>query len=85
MTFYGKICIPNSFWSIASLAVFLYDATITTGEEIRYFWRRRVTGAAILFWLNKYMAILDSALYLATYIVSSDKVSFFQQLSSPYY
>ena len=85
MTLCGKICILGSFWSIGSLVVFLYDEIITTGEEIRYFWRRRVTGAAILFWLNKYMAILDSALYLGTYIHSSDKVGFFQKLSSPYH
>ena len=67
------------------LVLLWYDLLITTGEEVRCFWGRRVTGAAILFWLNKYMAILDSALYLGTYILSSDTVSFFQKLSTPYH
>ncbi|EJF61357.1 hypothetical protein DICSQDRAFT_35794, partial [Dichomitus squalens LYAD-421 SS1] len=39
-------------------AVFLYDTIITTGEEIRCFWGRKITGAVILFWLNKYMTML---------------------------
>ncbi|TBU24948.1 hypothetical protein BD311DRAFT_855376, partial [Dichomitus squalens] len=38
--------------------VFLYDTILTTGEEVRCFWGRKVTGAAILFWLNKYMTML---------------------------
>ncbi|EJF61397.1 hypothetical protein DICSQDRAFT_45519, partial [Dichomitus squalens LYAD-421 SS1] len=36
----------------------LYDTILTTGEEVRCFWGRKVTGAAILFWLNKYMTML---------------------------
>ncbi|TBU54967.1 hypothetical protein BD310DRAFT_934758 [Dichomitus squalens] len=43
---------------IAGSAVFLYDTILTTGEEVRCFWGRKVTGAAILFWLNKYMTML---------------------------
>ena len=38
--------------------LFLYDAIITTGEDVRCFWGRKVAGAAILFWLNKYVTSL---------------------------
>ncbi|EJF61345.1 hypothetical protein DICSQDRAFT_60477, partial [Dichomitus squalens LYAD-421 SS1] len=49
----------------------LYDATITTGEEVRCFWGRKVTGAAILFWLNKYM----NAMFLVWLFVTDFKIS----------
>ncbi|TBU22649.1 hypothetical protein BD311DRAFT_675584, partial [Dichomitus squalens] len=51
---------------VCSTVVFLYDSTITTGEEIRCFWGRKITGAAILLWLNKYM----TALYLVWELAS---------------
>ncbi|EJF59043.1 hypothetical protein DICSQDRAFT_42484, partial [Dichomitus squalens LYAD-421 SS1] len=38
-----------------SAVLFLYDALITTGDEIQCFWGKKLTGAAILFWLNKYI------------------------------
>ena len=38
--------------------IFLYDQAITTAEDVRCFWGRRVTGAAVLFWLNKYLTTL---------------------------
>ncbi|TBU23300.1 hypothetical protein BD311DRAFT_674265 [Dichomitus squalens] len=53
--------------------VFLYDSIIMTGEEIRCFWGRKITGAAILFWLNKYMTALYLVSDLATFFNLSDK------------
>ncbi|TBU21407.1 hypothetical protein BD311DRAFT_600395, partial [Dichomitus squalens] len=53
---------------------FLYDSMITSGEEIRCFWGRKITGAAVLFWLNKYMTVLDLVWNLATGLSISDKV-----------
>ncbi|EJF61331.1 hypothetical protein DICSQDRAFT_60505, partial [Dichomitus squalens LYAD-421 SS1] len=53
--------------------VFLYDSMITTGEEIRCFWGRKITGAAILFWLNKYMTALYLVWDLATALSISNK------------
>ncbi|TBU36907.1 hypothetical protein BD309DRAFT_838670, partial [Dichomitus squalens] len=54
--------------------VFFYDSIITTAEEIRCFWGRKITGAAILFWLNKYMSILCLVWTFATFLNISDKV-----------
>ncbi|TBU57744.1 hypothetical protein BD310DRAFT_928613 [Dichomitus squalens] len=42
----------------AAAVMFTYDAILTTGDDVRCFWGRRVTGAAVLFWLNKYLTIL---------------------------
>ncbi|TBU39365.1 hypothetical protein BD309DRAFT_872424, partial [Dichomitus squalens] len=59
---------------IYSAVVFLYDSMITTGEEIRCFAGRKVAGAAVLFWLNKYMTILFLVWQLATGLNISDEV-----------
>ena len=56
------------------LVLLWYDLLITTGEEVRCFWGRRVTGAAILFWLNKYMTTLYFVWDLQTFFTISDKV-----------
>ncbi|TBU36945.1 hypothetical protein BD309DRAFT_877374, partial [Dichomitus squalens] len=57
--------------------VFLYDAVLTTGQEVTYFWGRRVTGATILFWLNKYMTMLYMVWNLATsHNISDESRSF---------
>ncbi|EJF60219.1 hypothetical protein DICSQDRAFT_63639 [Dichomitus squalens LYAD-421 SS1] len=58
-----------------NVAVFLYDIIITTGEEIRCFWGRKVTGAAILFWMNKYMTILFLAWNFGSEFAPSKEVS----------
>ncbi|TBU60035.1 hypothetical protein BD310DRAFT_848350 [Dichomitus squalens] len=56
----------DNYCTIAATVVFLYDSMITTGEENRCFWGRKITGAAILFWLNKYMTALFLVWDLAT-------------------
>ncbi|TBU34124.1 hypothetical protein BD311DRAFT_747179 [Dichomitus squalens] len=48
----------SAYCFTAAAVLFIYDSIITTGDEIQCFWGRKVTGAAILFWLNKYMALL---------------------------
>ncbi|TBU51717.1 hypothetical protein BD310DRAFT_1003631 [Dichomitus squalens] len=53
--------------------VFIFDSMITTAEELRCFWGRKITGAAILFWLNKYMTMLCLVWDLATGLSISDK------------
>ena len=55
--------------------IFLYDQAITTAEDVRCFWGRRVTGAAVLFWLNKYVTILDMVWGLETFANPFSKVS----------
>ncbi|EJF58091.1 hypothetical protein DICSQDRAFT_139714 [Dichomitus squalens LYAD-421 SS1] len=66
-TFTDNLC------TIAGSVVFLYDSLITTGDEIQCFWGRKVTGAAILFYLNKYMNTLYLVWGLATFLKLSDE------------
>lgn len=37
--------------------VFIYDCLITIGAEGSLFWRRKATGATILFLFNKYLVL----------------------------
>lgn len=52
----------------------LYEAIITTGDDIRFFWGRKLTGASLLFWLNKWLIILCYAFSLTTNLHLSDAV-----------
>ena len=56
------------------IVVFIYDAIITTADEIRCFWGRKLTGAAVLFWLNKYVGMFFFVWSLAGFFSMSDKV-----------
>ncbi|TBU22605.1 hypothetical protein BD311DRAFT_742896 [Dichomitus squalens] len=73
-----------NYCDIAAAVVFLYDSMITTGGEIRCFWGRKITGAAILFWLNKYITALYLVWELATGLSISNKVTQFNGLSTEY-
>ncbi|TBU42033.1 hypothetical protein BD309DRAFT_897071 [Dichomitus squalens] len=63
---YSQILIDNRCF-FAGIVVFLYDTMITTGEEIRCFWGRKLTAAAVLFWMNKYMTMIFLVWDLASY------------------
>ncbi|TBU34146.1 hypothetical protein BD311DRAFT_651137, partial [Dichomitus squalens] len=52
--------------------LFLYDALITTGDEIQCFWGKKLTGAAILFWLNKYITTFFMVWSITSYFKISD-------------
>ncbi|TBU22461.1 hypothetical protein BD311DRAFT_676052, partial [Dichomitus squalens] len=55
--------------------LFCYDSLITTGDEMRYFWGRKITGAAVLYWLNKYMTLFDFTWDFRAFLKMSDSVS----------
>ena len=35
----------------------IYEYAITIGKETRLFWGKKVTGAAVLFFLNRYIVL----------------------------
>ena len=36
----------------------VYEYMITLGREVQLFWRRKLTGAAALFYLNRYLSLV---------------------------
>lgn len=47
-------------------AAAVYDFVLTFSDEIRFIWRRQITGAKILFLLNRYVFIA----YTVTEVIS---------------
>ena len=57
------------------LALIIYESIIITGQEARYFWSERLTGAAVLFYLNKYLTLLSFVYTMCGFVTGiSDKV-----------
>ena len=44
------------------IAMLFYEHGITLGDEIDHIWKRRWTGATLLFMLNRYATLLKSIL-----------------------
>lgn len=62
-------------WDILP-AFLVHEAAITWGEEVEYFWRRKLTGSSILCFLNKYTALAFQVVSLALYLpIFTDGVS----------
>ena len=48
-------------------ALVLYEYIVTFSTEVQLFWGRKITGATVLFFLNRYMKLLDVLLDLELY------------------
>ena len=57
-------------------ALLWFDFALTFTTEVQQIWRRRFSGAAIVYLLTRYSALLDSAMVIVETFVwrSSDKV-----------
>ncbi|KAH9939063.1 uncharacterized protein BXZ73DRAFT_44259 [Epithele typhae] len=51
-----------------------YDYTITFSQEVDLFWRRRINGASILFFVNRYVALVVYIINIASFAPMTDKV-----------
>ncbi|PIL24669.1 hypothetical protein GSI_12553 [Ganoderma sinense ZZ0214-1] len=60
---------------IAAAVLFLYDSVITIGDEMRFIWGRGLTGAIVLFYLNKYLLILYNTMLFVTFFQLSDEAA----------
>ncbi|KAI0325606.1 hypothetical protein GY45DRAFT_1260568 [Cubamyces sp. BRFM 1775] len=70
----------RSFFFISNCALFaeaaliFHEYFITFDSEVRLIWRRRITGASVLFFLNRYIMIFDNVITLASYPARTDLV-----------
>ena len=53
----------------------MYDYTITFPYEVRLFWRRKATGATLLFFANRYLTLFYYIFLISTNVSMSDAVS----------
>ncbi|KAI0710203.1 hypothetical protein C8Q76DRAFT_695289 [Earliella scabrosa] len=54
--------------SIAAAGLIIYEAIITFGMEVEYFWKRSYTGASVLYLLNKYFVLMFYVFALVLYL-----------------
>ena len=62
--------------------MFFYESIITLGLEIDLFWKQRITGDTVLFFLNKYITLACHIFGILSFILTnvSDYVSTFGKL-----
>ncbi|TFK91078.1 hypothetical protein K466DRAFT_483510 [Polyporus arcularius HHB13444] len=56
-------------------ALIVYDQLLTFDREVRLVWRRKVTGATVLFLLNRYFLLARFLVIFGAYGISSQEVS----------
>ncbi|PIL30268.1 hypothetical protein GSI_07446 [Ganoderma sinense ZZ0214-1] len=47
----------GNYTEIATMVVVLYEYVITFGVEVELFWEKEITGASIVFFLNRYLVL----------------------------
>ena len=53
----------------------IYDYVVTVTYEVRLFWRRKATGASLLFFANRYLTLFLYIFEITTNVSMSDAVS----------
>ncbi|KAI9063139.1 hypothetical protein FKP32DRAFT_1572420 [Trametes sanguinea] len=64
----------EEYCDIAAFALIFYEYIITIDREIALIWNRKLTGATILFILNRYLALLKYPIYIVGLQSVSDEV-----------
>ncbi|KAJ8464088.1 hypothetical protein ONZ51_g9821 [Trametes cubensis] len=62
----------SSYCGIAGFAMVLYEYIVTLGDEVDLFWKRKISSASIIFFLNRYLTILGYVLDSGTFHVQTD-------------
>ncbi|PIL24614.1 hypothetical protein GSI_12498 [Ganoderma sinense ZZ0214-1] len=53
----------------AAATLIIFESILTIGQEAKYFWSRKATGVAVLFYLNKYLTLIFFVDTMSGYIV----------------
>ena len=56
---------------IRVVAILLQEYMITFGQEVQLFWKSKLTGAAALFFLNRYIVLITMFLNISGVIISA--------------
>ncbi|KAI8976302.1 hypothetical protein BD414DRAFT_496486 [Trametes punicea] len=56
----------------AEASLIFYEYLITFDSEVRLVWRRKLTGASIVFFFNRYLMILQNVITIVSYPAVSD-------------
>ncbi|KAI0778846.1 hypothetical protein BD413DRAFT_119713 [Trametes elegans] len=64
----------NNCCGIATTVLLAYEYLVTFDREVNLFWRRRFTGASVLFLLNRYLPLSVTILEACGFIKMSDRL-----------
>ncbi|KAM5536634.1 hypothetical protein V8D89_009729 [Ganoderma adspersum] len=64
----------GNYCYVIVIALIFYECALTIKDEIQFFWWKKLTGATMLFWLNKWLIIACCAVSLATCFKTSNRV-----------
>lgn len=65
---------PDPSDSEVSIVVLFYEYFLTLGDEAKYFWNGKFTGASAIFFFNRYIPLTLNMVGLTDYASMSDKV-----------
>ncbi|KAH9889400.1 hypothetical protein C8Q73DRAFT_707436 [Cubamyces lactineus] len=68
-----KTLINESYYTFAAFALLSFEYVITLDREVRLVWGRKVTGATVLFVLNRYWLFLEYITQVVTTFPISEK------------
>ncbi|KAI0368193.1 hypothetical protein BV20DRAFT_980856 [Pilatotrama ljubarskyi] len=60
--------------NFAEATLIFYEYFITFGSEVRLIWRRKITGASVLFFLNRYIMVFQNGITIASHWPMPDLV-----------
>ncbi|PIL35282.1 hypothetical protein GSI_02007 [Ganoderma sinense ZZ0214-1] len=59
--------LAGDYMDVTTMVVVVYDYLITFGVEVDLFWRKEITGASIVFFLNRYLILAYNLIRLPTW------------------
>ncbi|KAI0738646.1 hypothetical protein C8Q80DRAFT_1124767 [Daedaleopsis nitida] len=63
----------ENYCTNAAYAFLLYEHIITLGQEVELFWRRKVNGATVLFFANRFLVFSFYTMSMVSYLHMSDE------------
>ncbi|KAM5541416.1 hypothetical protein V8D89_004970 [Ganoderma adspersum] len=48
----------DSYVTVATFVLILYDYFMTFGAEVELFWKKKISRASVLFFLNRYLVLV---------------------------
>ena len=72
----SDLCAWGRAQILTSVALLVFDYLLTFREEFQLFWRRKWTGATVLFFLNRYLTLIEHILNMIGSSPVPDKVSY---------
>ena len=57
------------------LAVTFYDHFLALNDERTYIWGRKLSGATLIYYVNRYLLLFEAVLLCSSFAVDSDLVS----------